>query len=54
MEEHIEVGTVLGHTGRAHGSELRIRNAHDRAADVYETSVALQYKSCEYMHRYRN
>jgi len=49
VEEHIKVGSVLGHIGRSHGSKLRIRNAHDRAADFHETSVALQYKSCKYI-----
>lgn len=43
LEKYIEVGSVLGHIGRSHGSKLRIRNAYDRAANLHETSVALQY-----------
>lgn len=41
VDEDPEVDAVLGHHAGAHGAELRLRDAHDRAAHLHAAGAAL-------------
>lgn len=48
MDSHPEVYALLGYHVGSHGTELRLRDPHDRAANLHETSVAFLTERCKF------
>lgn len=48
MDIHPEVDAFLGHHVGAHGTELRLRDPDDGAANLHETSAAFLTERCKF------
>lgn len=43
MAQDPHLNAILGYNVGTYGAELRLRDPHDRAANIHETSVAFLY-----------
>lgn len=50
LEQNPDITAFLGHHVGAHGTELRLRDPHDRTADIHASSLTLLHQRCKFFH----